>query len=194
MVKILQKENKILRKIAEKVPREKIGTPELRKIIRDMKTAIHKEKDAVAIAAPQIGVSLRIFVVSGFVFAEVEKDEDGTIRYNKPIPEDMVFINPEIIKKSREQNEVEEGCLSARWWYGNVKRAKKTTVRALDKNGQEFTRGGSGLLAQIFQHETDHLNGGLFTDKAKNLRKLSGEEIENLKKSRPATESEAQEA
>ena len=76
---------------------------------------------------------------------------------------------------------MDEGCLSVRWWYGGVERAEKTTIHAYDESGARFTRGASGLLAQIFQHETDHLDGVLFTDKAKGLR----EELPENKRTNP---------
>ncbi|HJL55740.1 MAG TPA: peptide deformylase, partial [Candidatus Paceibacterota bacterium] len=118
-----------------------------------------------AIAAPQIGVPLRIFIVSGKLF-----DLGGNINEEVSSPlSDLVFINPEITKLSKENEEHEEGCLSVRGKYGTTKRAKKTTVRAFDENGKIFERGGSGLLAKIFQHEIDHLNGVLFIDKAENI-------------------------
>ena len=70
---------------------------------------------------------------------------------------------------------MEEGCLSVRWLYGKVKRSEKATVRAHDETGKIFTKGASGLLAQAFQHEVDHLNGILFTDKATHLESLPPE-------------------
>ena len=68
-----------------------------------------------------------------------------------------------------------EGCLSVRWLYGKVSRAEKARVRAYDENGKIFEVGGSGLLAQVFQHETDHLNGILFSDTAVDLREMPPE-------------------
>ena len=82
---------------------------------------------------------------------------------------DVVYINPEIKKLSRTKTRVDEGCLSVRYLYGKVERSEKATVTAYDENGHKFTRGGSGLLAQIFQHEIDHLNGILFIDKADDI-------------------------
>ena len=81
------------------------------------------------------------------------------------------------MKLSKKQNELGEGCLSGRWKCGKVKRASKATVQAYDEKGRFFTHSASGLLAQIFQHETDHLNGILFIDKAVDIRdiKPSGE-------------------
>ncbi|MFA6397688.1 MAG: peptide deformylase [Candidatus Paceibacterota bacterium] len=172
MVKIIQNGNKTLRQVAKVVPIKNIGSKKLNKIILDMKKALNSQHDGVAIAAPQIDVPLRIFVVSGRIF-----DKDfGTHDYDpKNITgkkEDLVFINPEIVKLSREKEEVPEGCLSVRWLYGDVKRSTRATVKAYDENGNKIERGGSGILAQIFQHETDHLNGVLFIDKAKNIAEM----------------------
>jgi len=184
MVKILQRDNQILRGIANPVPLTEIKTTKIKKVITDMQKAMRGEEDAVAIAAPQIGVLLRIFVVSGKIFTKVTKDKGGTEstleeessdRKNQVLespPPDLVLINPKIIKKSQKEGWAEEGCLSVRWWYGKVKRREKVTVLAYDGHGRQFTRGTSGLLAQIFQHEIDHLDGILFTDKAKELREV----------------------
>lgn len=174
MKKILQREEPVLRKIAEPVPLESIGSKELNKVLEDMKQALASQDDGVAIAAPQIGYSLRIFIVSKKVpsiineenktFTEGEKNED--------LGKDMVFINPVIKKASRERKIVEEGCLSVRYLYGKVSRATKIKIEAYDENGKKFERGGTGLLAQIFQHETDHLDGILFIDKATDLEDI----------------------
>lgn len=177
MVMILQKDDKRLRRISEPVPTKEIETPRLERIIADMKTAMHKEPDAVAIAAPQIGVPLRIFVVSGKAIAFDEGAfEEGKLK--EPFPEDLVCINPEIIKKSKKEEFMYEGCLSVRWLYGDVKRAQKATIRAYNEHGKKFTRGASGLLAQIFQHEVEHLEGILFIDKAQNLQEIPPESEE----------------
>ena len=84
----------------------------------------------------------------------------------------LVFINPVVTKISKDKAWLEEGCLSVRYKYGKIERAVKATVAALDENGKKFTRGGSGLLAQIFQHETDHLEGVLFIDKAIDVKDI----------------------
>jgi len=67
---------------------------------------------------------------------------------------------------------MDEGCLSVRGKYGKVKRSEKTTMTALDESGKKFRYGGSGLISQIFQHETDHLDGILFTDKATDIENI----------------------
>lgn len=187
MVTIVQKEDPVLREKAEPVNPKDFASPRLKKILDDMVVALEKEPDGVAIAAPQIGVALRIFIVSHRAFEYTDEEED----YNHSIGEpstahpparkkikrsNMVFINPVITKLSRKKIWMPEGCLSVRWLYGEVSRAEKATVRACDENGRAFTWGGSGLLAQIFQHETDHLNGTLFIDTARNVEKITAEE------------------
>lgn len=170
MPKIVQKESPALRSIAKEVPLDEIGSAKINKILKDMSAALAKENDGVALAAPQIAIPLRIFVVSGKIFAE--QDKDG---HYKNIPPDLVFINPQIIKASKKKEEMDEGCLSVRWLYGKTKRASKVTVEAYDEKGKKFSWSGSGLMAQIFQHETDHLNGILFTDHATEVQDLPPE-------------------
>lgn len=190
MVGILQKEAPVLRGKAEPINRKDFGSPRLKKIIVQMIVALDKEEDGIAIAAPQIGVPLRIFVVSHRAFefaAQEERRADFDINEGVSMTaaqkkaqalkfENLVFINPEITKLSRKKHWAAEGCLSVRWLYGEVSRAEKATVRAYDEHGKSFTRGGSGLLAQVFQHETDHLNGILFIDNARNVEKITMQE------------------
>ncbi len=162
---IVQAENPVLRKKAKDIPLGEIGSKKIKDIISRMKKALEEELDGVAIAAPQIGEAVRIFVISGRAFdIENEEFEEGLKR-----SDDAVFINPIITNLSKTKEEMEEGCLSVRWKYGKVLRSKKVTITAYDENGKKFTRGSSGLLAQIFQHETDHLDGVLFIDKAKDV-------------------------
>lgn len=160
--KIVQKDAPVLRQIAGEVPVKDITSKQIKDVITKMQRALSKEDDGVAIAAPQIGVPLRIFVVSGRLLAKNQEEEQP----------DMVFINPEIVKLSRKKQKMEEGCLSVRWLYGQVERSEKATVRAYDERGKAFTKGASGILAQAFQHEIDHLNGILFIDKATDLQDL----------------------
>jgi peptide deformylase len=184
---IVQKENKVLRKIAKEVPIEDIRSRKIETIIRRMVKALDSQEDGVAIAAPQIGENLRIFVVSKKIFEIMEEEKKAKEHSKRENLEefeknkgkefkDMVFINPEIVKTSKKRMLTEEGCLSVRWLYGKVERAQKALVKAYDENGKLFTVGGSGLLAQAFQHETDHLNGILFTDKATGLKEMVPEE------------------
>ncbi len=168
MPKIVQKEDPVLRKVAEKVPLSLIVSPRIRRLIKDMSTALQKEADGVAIAACQIGVPLSIFVVSERALSM----RKGSKPDGEKAERQMVCINPEIIKQSKEKQWLDEGCLSARWLYGKMERFSKVTVSAYDEKGKRFTRGASGLLAQIFQHEIDHLHGKLFLEKAKNIQEI----------------------
>ncbi len=168
-VPIVQKDNKVLRQVSAEIPKDKIKSAEIKKIISDMEAAMDSQVDAVAIAAIQIGRPVRLFIISKRAFNLTGKAKDK---------DDMVFINPKIIKQSKKKQLLEEGCLSVRYVYGEVPRAEKTTIEAFDESGKKFTRGFSGLLSQIVQHETDHLNGGLFTDKAKHTIEISRDEYE----------------
>lgn len=177
MKAILQKDSTILRKIARDVPVENIATAKIQKIITEMKEALASQDDGVAIAAPQIGYDLRMFVVAGRFFS----DADPETAEAKQQP-DLVFINPVIMKLSKTKKEMEEGCLSVRYMYGKVQRATKATVIAHDEQGKKFTRGGSGLMAQVFQHEVDHLNGILFIDKAVDVEEIKPKEKVKIQK------------
>ena len=164
-ITIIQKENNILRKVAKEVPTKNIQSEEIRNVIRRLKKVISENEEAVAAAAPQIGKSLRIFVVTEYILS-LHTEEDKKENYGY-----LIFINPKIIKKSREQKMLTEGCLSVTNIYGTIKRFEKVKVEAYDENGKKFTRGASGLFSQIIQHETDHLDGFLFIDKAIMLKK-----------------------
>ena len=156
-IPIVQREDPVLRAIAKPVPLKDIGSPEIAVILRNMSIAMAQQKDGVAIAAPQIGASVRIFMVSGAVLKHADPTYTGEAK-------DLVFINPVITKLSREKRDVEEGCLSVRWLYGTVRRSTRASITAYNEKGEKIERGASGLLAQIFQHETDHLKGVLLPD------------------------------
>jgi len=169
---IVQKENPILRSKAREVPISEITSGRISNILKEMRSALTQEPDGVAIAAPQIGHELRIFIISKRAFeldAEKPQARDEGIEEK---PKNLIFINPTILRLSKKKEWVEEGCLSIRWLYGFVKRSVKATVRAYNEKGEVFERGGSGILAQIFQHEIDHLDGVLFTDKARDIHEM----------------------
>lgn len=172
---IIQKEQPILREVAKSIPKEEITSPRIAKIIKEMSEAMCTQRDGIAIAAPQIGENLRIFVISGKLLKQADKSYKGDEK-------DLVFINPEIVKLSKEKKDVEEGCLSVRWLYGKVRRSVRATISAYNEKREKIERGASGVLAQIFQHEVDHLNGVLFTDKATDVWEMSEEEIKELQK------------
>ncbi len=173
---IVQHPNEVLRIISEKVTTKEFGSRELEALLNDMSDTLHFESDGVALAAPQIGVNKRIFVIAGKVFTF---DEPGT---PTNIPDDIVCINPEILKISRDRKLMHEGCLSVRPLYGDIRRASRVTISAQDKDGNHFELAGTGLLAEIFQHEIDHLNGILFIDTALNIKDGEPRTSEKTKK------------
>ncbi len=171
MREIVQKDNKVLRQIAKEIPINKIKSPKIQKILSEMKEALDSQNDGVALAAPQIAESLRIFIISPIAYqVDVDKNDFSKKKY--------IFINPKIIWKSKDNKKMEEGCLSVRPLYGKVKRSSRVKIMAYDENGEEFEMEGRGLIAQIFQHETDHLDGILFIDKAKDLKEFNPEDYE----------------
>lgn len=157
MPKLVPQNSPVLHEIAMEVPLEDIPSPKIQKVLGDMRTVLQSCPQGVAIAAPQIGVPLRIFLVHDTTRTKDEAPER--------IP-DLVAINPTIIKTSRKNVEMEEGCLSVPNRYGKTYRKERATIRAYDETGTLYERGASGLLAQIFQHEIDHLDGIVYTDHA----------------------------
>ncbi len=172
MSKLVAQNHPALHDIAEEVSVEDISSPRIKKIIKDMRDALNTYNvdgfNGVAIAAPQIGIPLRIFLVHS------SKNDKGD-----SLP-DIVAINPTLIKISKRSRLVGEGCLSVGENYGAVRRATHATIRAYDEFGKEFERGASGLLAQVFQHEVDHLDGILFIDKAENVWHKDDEHAQKL--------------
>lgn len=172
MKEIVQDGAEVLRDTAKPVPEELFGTPELSQMIADMKESLDPELEGVAIAAPQIGIPYRIFVVRKdrtLPLPPTSSEELAGHTSREPKPEYEIYINPEIVKTSRKRARMDEGCLSVRGIYGTTKRHERVTVRARDVDGSRFERGGGGIMAQIFEHEIDHLNGILFIDHAEHL-------------------------
>ena len=174
MKEIVQDGAPVLREIAKPVPEELFGTPELASIIRDMEEALDPFLEGVALAAPQIGIPYRIFIVRKDRTIEPAPMQENATPV-PPVPENEVYINPEIVKTSRRRAKMDEGCLSVHDVYGTTKRHERVTIRARREDGSRFERGAGGLMAQIFEHETDHLNGILFIDHAEHLIKISHE-------------------
>jgi peptide deformylase len=130
-------------------------TPEIQKLIDDMIETMYAAP-GVGLAAPQVGISLRITVI------DVSTKDD-------PHPL-LVLINPEIISQEGELNE-EEGCLSVTDFQSNVTRYAKVRIRATDRGGKVYEAQGEELLARAFQHELDHLDGILFIDRISPLKR-----------------------
>jgi peptide deformylase len=117
------------------------------------------QASGAGLAAPQVGVSLKIAVIG-------LPDEDV-----------IVIINPELVKKSGERVVI-EGCLSVPGYRGEIKRAEKVTVKALDRNGKAFRIKAEELLAEVLEHEIDHLNGVLYLDHLESTDKLEKIEMD----------------
>lgn len=160
MAKLVPENHPALHTIAEEVTREEFANGTVAKIVKDLRQAIKTYKvdgfTAVAIAAPQIGVSKRVFIIE-----DQSSDADR-------LPT-VIAANPRFLKVSKKSHVVGEGCLSIPDRYGLVRRATNVTLEAYDETGKKFTRGAGGLLAQIMQHEYDHLDGILFIDRAEKV-------------------------
>lgn len=158
MAKLVPENHQALHTISEEITAEEFSDGTVKKILKGLREAIKtydvEGYSAVAIAAPQIGVAKRVFLI-----------EDQNSERDDALPT-IIAINPQITKYSKKTNEVGEGCLSVIDTYGVVVRHQNVTLVALDENGKSFTRGAGGLLAQIIQHECDHLDGTLFVDRA----------------------------
>jgi peptide deformylase len=180
MAPIIQNGDQVLRKISKEIPISLITKPKIQNVIAQMNEALDSQFDGVAIAAPQIGESIRVFIVSGKIFDEDFIRGKGSTKgdlYLKNRNDNLIFINPILKKISKDRKLMIEGCLSVRPLYGKVRRATRATVEAYDEHGHKFTKDATGLLAHIFQHEIDHLEGILFIDKAKDLQEIKRNKI-----------------
>jgi peptide deformylase len=130
-------------------------TPEILSLVDDMVETMYAAP-GVGLAAPQIGVALRIFVVD----LSMGRDPSGLI----------TMINPVFVERDGMQLE-DEGCLSVPGFNATVARPQRAVVRGLDRAGTEHTREGTGLLARAFQHEMDHLDGTLFVDRLRGIKR-----------------------
>jgi peptide deformylase len=147
----------------------RLPNPALKQLIADMFETMHSV-GGVGLAAPQIGISQRLAVIT--IPPVVEEREDGTEVELAPA-QDYVLINPEIVKASDQEVIGQEGCLSLPGWYGDVPRAPWVTVEYQDLDGKrQRIRRATGLLARAIQHEVDHLDGILFTERMRDLSTL----------------------
>lgn len=148
--------DEVLRKKAEKV---KFFDDELKALAQDLvdTVKIAEDPEGAGIAAPQISVSKRVIVVRNFFVDPINRD--------KYLFENYVLVNPKIISMSKETDVEWEGCLSVPDQYGEVERPSKIKVVAQDIDGKSIKMKASGYFARTIQHEIDHLDGILFTDK-----------------------------
>lgn len=157
IVTIQSKEGeKFLRKKAALFDFSKFSKREIRELVQKMREAM-KKANGIGLAANQIGLPYRVFV------AQVP-DGQGKVKF-------YAIFNPAIEKISKETNSLEEGCLSVPEKYGEVERHSKLALAGFDQNNKKVKIKAWGLLARIFQHEVDHLDGVLFIDRAKQLHK-----------------------
>jgi peptide deformylase len=143
--------------------------PDLQKLIADMFETMYHAK-GVGLAAPQIGKSIRLFIVDGSPFADEEEDEpdpkaEGIAHFKK------VFINPIIEEESGDKWAFQEGCLSIPGIRENVTRHEKLVITYYDENWEFHEETYEGYAARIIQHEYDHIEGILFTDHLSPLKK-----------------------
>ena len=134
----------------------------IQKLVADMLETMHADPGRAGLAAPQVGISLRVIVIG------------------IPEQEDIILINPEIVKRNGERL-IDEGCLSVPGYFGQIERAESVTVKGRNLTGKEIRIKAEGLLAQALEHEIDHLNGLLYLDhldSINNLHKIGADEPE----------------
>lgn len=145
---VLQEPHTTLRARAKPIPADEIQSPRIKKLIETMIATMQKEH-GVGLAAPQIGESRALIVV--------QPDEETP---------PAIYINPRLTWNSPDQHLLDEGCLSVKGKWGQVKRARRVHLKALNEKGEKVKMKASGIVAHILQHEVDHLHGTLFIDKA----------------------------
>jgi len=155
-----KRDEKILREKTADFDFGKLNQKEIKKLIDDMRKQMI-EAQGIGLAANQIGMNVKIFV------AQIPNEKGGVKFY--------AIFNPKIEKISSSKSVMEEGCLSVPETYGEVERPEKITLTGYDQNGKKIKIKAWDLLARVFQHEVDHLNGKLFIDKAKNLRTITND-------------------
>lgn len=150
--------NPVLKKRGSDIDKDYPGLDDL---IRDMWETMYNAH-GVGLAAPQIGRSIRLFVVDTKQLEKEDKDIEGI---------KQVFINAEILEEEGDHWDYEEGCLSIPEIRGDVSRQEEIHIRYLDENFEEHEKTYSGINARVIQHEYDHIDGILFTELLKPLRK-----------------------
>lgn len=150
---IIVNPNPILKKKSAEIGAKKISSEEIQELCLNMEKTM-EEKKGVGLAAPQIGKNIRLIIIN---------TKDGGV----------AMFNPKIAKKSLTKEWGEEGCLSVPGVFGQVKRHKKIECKYLDKTGKEIKTRAEGLMARVIQHEIDHLDGVLFIDKARDVKRVT---------------------
>lgn len=167
----------VLRKVCEDVDKD---YPELDKLIENMIETMH-QANGVGLAAPQIGKPIRIFVIDASPFSESEELDEEERKFLQDFK--GVFINAKIIHEEGKEWPFNEGCLSIPNINEDVNRNSVLTMRYMDEKFNVHEETFSGLAARIIQHEYDHIEGILFTDKLSALkRRLLKKKLENISK------------
>ena len=148
----------VLRKQAEPIAAD---YPELNTLITNMYDTMYKA-EGVGLAAPQVGLAIRLLVIDLVAFKE-DDPELGAFK--------VVMINPTILERSEEEVTLEEGCLSIPGVHENVSRSEHIKIKYQDANFNEYTEEFNGYKARVIQHEYDHLEGHLFTDRVSPIRR-----------------------
>ena len=144
-----------MRERGRELTKDEIKSPQIQQLIELMRDTMH-EAPGVGLAAPQVGVPLRIFVVD----LSLGHDPKGL----------MTFVNPEFIERDGMQLE-DEGCLSVPGFNATVVRPARAILKGLDRSGVPVQKEATGLLARAFQHEMDHLDGTLFVDRLRGIKR-----------------------
>lgn len=167
----------VLRKMGKEIDQD---YPNLKELIANMKETMYNAS-GVGLAAPQIGKAIRLFVIDASPFAEddnLEEEEKATLKNFV-----RVYINPKILNEEGEEWTFNEGCLSIPDVREDVTRKSKVTLAYQDEDFTTQTEVLDGLAARVFQHEYDHIEGVLFTDKVSSLKKrLIKRKLENISK------------
>ncbi len=167
----------VLRKVGKDIDKD---FPKLEELIENMKETM-KNAQGVGLAAPQIGKDIRLFLIDASPFAENEELEEQEREFLKDFK--RTFINAQILEEEGDDWAFNEGCLSIPNINEDVYRPETIQVKYLDENFNEKQETLTGLAARIFQHEYDHIEGILFTDKLSTLKKrLLKKKLENISK------------
>lgn len=165
----------VLRKVGEVIPQD---YPNLKEVVANMYDTMYNAY-GVGLAAPQVGLSIRLFVVDTSPFGEdedLEKEEQDLLKNFK-----RTFINPKMLKEEGEEWGFNEGCLSIPEVREDVYRNEQITIEYFDEDFNKKTEVFDGLIARVIQHEYDHIEGILFTDKISSLKKqLIKKKLQNI--------------
>jgi len=167
----------VLRKMGKEIDKD---FPNLSELIENMRETM-KNAQGVGLAAPQVGKTIRMFIIDASPFAENDELDEDERNFLKDFKQ--VFINVKITKEEGDDWVFNEGCLSIPNINEDVMRKEKITIEYLDENFKHKKETLDGLAARIFQHEYDHIEGVLFTDKISSLKKrLLKKKLENISK------------